>query len=54
MKYARDKGAHGPNALQYHLVKCVRHRKKVLVSEQVVEALRTKVCEARYAPLVAE
>jgi len=45
MKYELDKGAHSVYALQYHLVQCVKYRKKILDGDRIEDFLKTKVRE---------
>lgn len=45
MNYKLDKGSHSVYALQYHLVQCVKYRKKALVSESITDFLKEKVRE---------
>jgi len=45
MKYLLDKGSHSVYALQYHLVQCIKYRRKVFVSEDIVALLKTKIHE---------
>jgi putative transposase len=45
MKYLLDKGSHSVYALQYHLVQCIKYRRKVFLSEDVVDLLKTKIHE---------
>ncbi len=45
MKYALDKGCHSVYALQYHLVQCIKYRKKVLVDEKIIDLLKMKIKE---------
>ncbi len=45
MKYRLDKGSHSVYALQYHLVQCIKYRKKVLGDEKIMDLLRMKINE---------
>jgi putative transposase len=45
MIYKLDKGSHSVYALQYHLVQCIKYRKKALVNEQIIDLLKTKIKE---------
>jgi len=45
MIYKLDKGSHSVFALQYHLVQCVKYRKKTLVNEKIIDLLKTKARE---------
>ncbi len=45
MIYKLDKGSHSVYALQYHLVQCVKYRKKTLVNEKIIDLLKTKARE---------
>jgi putative transposase len=45
MKYKLDKSSHSVYALQYHLVQCVKYRRKVLDNQQIIDFLKTKVYE---------
>jgi len=38
-------GSHSVHALQYHLVQCVKYRKKALVDPKVIDHLKMKVNE---------
>lgn len=40
-----DKGSHSVFALQYHLVQCVKYRRKTLVNEKIIDLLKTKARE---------
>lgn len=44
MKYDLDKGCHSVYSLHYHLVQCVKYRKKVL-TEDIMELIKQKVKE---------
>jgi len=43
--YDLDKGSHSVYALQYYLLQCIKHRKKALVNEQIIDLLKTKINE---------
>lgn len=45
MKYKLDKSSHSVHALQYHLVQCIKYRKKVLVKEEITGYLKEKTKE---------
>jgi len=45
MKYKLDKSSHSVYALQYHLVQCVKYRRKVLENPQIIDFLKQKVKE---------
>ena len=45
MKYKLDKGGHSVYALQYHLVQCVKYRRKVLTGESLIQFLKDKTQE---------
>lgn len=45
MKYELDKSCNGVYALQYHLVQCVKYRRKVLVKHEIVQYLKDKIRE---------
>lgn len=45
MKYALDKVCHSVYALQYHLVQCIKYRKKVLIDEKIIDLLKMKIKE---------
>lgn len=45
MQYKLDRGAHSVFALQYHLVQCVKYRKKVFENEKIVDLLNLKIRE---------
>jgi putative transposase len=45
MNYELDKGSHSVYALQYHLVQCVKYRKKALIGEPIVQLLKDKTHE---------
>jgi len=45
MAYELDKGSHSVYALQYHLVQCVKYRKKALVNDKIIDLLKTKIYE---------
>jgi len=45
MKYKLDKSSHSVYALQYHLVQCVKYRRKVLDREDIVDFLKQKIKE---------
>ena len=52
MDYRLDKGAHSVYALHYHLVQCVKYRRKVFVDDRYVDLLKKYVdsqVEERYA-----
>ena len=43
MKYDLDHGSHSVYALQYHLVQCVKYRKKVLDKPEIIDLLKQKI-----------
>jgi len=45
MIYKLDKGSHSVYALQYHLVQCIKYRKKALVNDKIIDLLKTKIKE---------
>lgn len=45
MKYKLDRGSHSVYALQYHLVQCIKYRKKVLIDDKIVDFLKQKTRE---------
>jgi len=45
MIYNLDKGSHSVYALQYHLVQCVKYRKRTLVNDKIIDLLKTKIKE---------
>lgn len=45
MRYDLDHGAHSVYALQYHLVQCVKYRRKALTDPKAVDLLKQKVRE---------
>lgn len=45
MKYKLDKSSHSVYALQYHLVQCIRYRRKALDNQQIIDFLKTKIYE---------
>jgi len=45
MKYKLDKSSHSVYALQYHLVQCVKYRRKVLDSKEIINFLKQKIHE---------
>ncbi len=45
MRYKLDRESHSVYALQYHLVQCIKYRKKVLVNEKLIDLPKTKVHE---------
>ncbi len=45
MIYDLAKGSHSVYALQYHFVQCIKYRRKVLVDEEIIDLLRTKINE---------
>jgi len=45
MNYELDKGSHSVYALQYHLVQCVKYRRKVLIDEPIIQLLKDKTHE---------
>lgn len=45
MAYQLDKGAHSVYALHYHMVQCVKYRRKVFVDDRYVDLLKTKIHE---------
>lgn len=40
MKYKLDKSCHSVYALQYHLIQCVKYRRKVLDNSKLIDMLR--------------
>ena len=45
MKYKLDKSSHSVYTLQYHLVQCVKYRRKVFDNERIVDFLKQKIHE---------
>jgi len=45
MKYKLDKSSHSVHTLQYHLVQCVKYRRKVFDNEKIVDFLKQKIHE---------
>lgn len=45
MKYKLDKSSHSVYALQYHLVQCVKYRRKVFDNEKIIDFLKQKIHE---------
>jgi putative transposase len=45
MNYKLDKGGHSVYALQYHLVQCVKYRRKILIGEPIIQFLKDKTHE---------
>ena len=45
MKYKLDKSCHSVYTLQYHLVQCVKYRRKVFDNERIVDFLKQKIHE---------
>jgi putative transposase len=45
MIYKLDKGSHSVYVLQYHVVQCIKYRRKVLTDEKIIDLLRTKINE---------
>jgi putative transposase len=45
MEYKLDKGSHSVYTLQYHLVQCVKYRKKVFDNEMIIDYLKKIVRE---------
>ena len=45
MKYNLDKSCHSVYALQYHLVQCVKYRRKALVKQEITQYLKDKIRE---------
>ena len=45
MKYKVNKGCHSVFALHYHLVQCIKYRKKVLDDEKMIDLLKQKIHE---------
>ncbi|MHA1836196.1 MAG: IS200/IS605 family transposase [Candidatus Odinarchaeia archaeon] len=45
MRYKLDKSYHSVYALQYHLVQCVKYRRKVFDNEKIVDFLKQKIHE---------
>jgi putative transposase len=45
MEYKLSSGAHSVHALQYHLVQCVKYRRRALVDADVVDCLKMKIRE---------
>lgn len=43
MEYELSCGAHSVHALQYHLVQCVKYRRKVLFDDKLIDLLKEKV-----------
>ena len=42
MRYVFDKNAHSVYTLNYHLVQCVKYRRKVLDNEKIIDALKER------------
>ena len=49
MEYKLDKGGHSVYALQYHLVQCIKYRRKALADEKVIDFLKQKIHEISYS-----
>jgi putative transposase len=45
MQYELERGAHSVFSLQYHLVQCVKYRKKVFENSKIVDLLKLKIRE---------
>jgi len=45
MKYKLDKSSHSVYTLQYHLVQCVKYRRKVFDNEKIIDFLKQKIYE---------
>ncbi len=43
MKYKLDKGSHSVYSLNYHLVQCVKYRRKVLDNDKIINTLKTQI-----------
>ena len=43
MGYKLDKSSHSVYALQYHLVQCVKYRRKVLDDKDIIDFLKQKI-----------
>ncbi len=43
MEYKLSHGAHSVHALQYHLIQCVKYRRKVLFDDKLIDLLYRKV-----------
>jgi putative transposase len=43
MQYKLDRGSHSVYSLHYHLVQCVKYRRKALTNPLVVDFLKTKI-----------
>jgi putative transposase len=42
MKYSFDYGKHSVSSLNYHLVQCIKYRRKVLNDPEIVEELKSR------------
>ena len=42
MEYTFDKNAHSVYTLNYHLVQCIKYRRKVLESPELIDELKTR------------
>ena len=40
--YEFDKNAHSVYTLNYHLVQCIKYRRKVLDNEKIIEELKSR------------
>ena len=49
MEYKLDKGGHSVYALQYHLVQCIKYRRKALSDEKVIDFLKQKIHEISHS-----
>jgi len=45
MRYKLDKSSHSVYALQYHLVQCIKYRRKVLENKEIIDFLKQKIKE---------
>ena len=43
MAYKLDKGSHSVYTLHYHLVQCIKYRRKVLEGENLIDCLKTQI-----------
>lgn len=45
MGYKLDKSSHSVYALQYHLVQCIKYRRKVLENKEIIDFLKQKISD---------
>ena len=45
MQYVLDKSSHAVYVLQYHLVQCVKYRRKVFDNDAIIDFLKQKIYE---------